>query len=99
MTRLELESIWIKLHFKINFSFWKSIFDIILVIGGYDGKNALNSVERFDPREGINCTQVKSMKLERHFAAAAEHKGLIYVTGGRNGDHEIDAVEMFGFFN
>lgn len=69
------------------------------MIGGY-GKNFLNSVERFDPREGNKCVQVKAMKEGRQKAAAAEHNGRIYVTCGWNGIDEeknLVTVEMSAF--
>ena len=76
----------------------KIIFDgNFLVIGGWGG-DKLNSVERFDPREGNKCVQVKEMKESRALAAAAEHSGLIYVTGGWNEYEYLNTVEMFAFF-
>ena len=54
-------------------------------------------MERFDPREGNKCVQVKAMKESRSRAAAAEHKGRIYVTGGLNLNY-LETVEMFAFF-
>ena len=68
------------------------------MIGGFDGKNNLNSVERFDPREGNNCVPMKAMKESRWWAAAAEHKGMIYVTGGWKWNDYLETVEMFAFF-
>ena len=62
----------------------------------------MKTVERFDPREGNKCVQVKEMKESRCYAAAAEHKGMIYVTGGYNGKNVLDTkleVEMFANYN
>lgn len=68
------------------------------MIGGYDYRGDLNSMERFDPREGNNCVQMKEMKESRSWAASAGHKGLIYVTGGMHGNNCLDTVEMFAIF-
>ena len=71
------------------------------MIGGWNGQNRSNSVERFDPREGKNCVPLKAMKESRFWAAAVEHKRLIYVAGGSNEEDylvKLDAVEMFAFF-
>ena len=73
-----------KIIFAKNFS----------LIGGYDGEDSLNSVERFDPRDANKCVQMKAMKESRLGAAAAEYKGLIYMTGGIGSND----VEMFAFF-
>ena len=68
------------------------------MIGGInDGGNYLNSMERFDPREGNRCVPMKAMKESRDGAAASEHKGLIYATGGLNTNGGSDTVEMFVF--
>ena len=68
------------------------------MFGGCGGENYLNSVERFDPREGNKCVHVKAMEESRYWAEAAEHKGMIYLTGGM--DRGVsDTVEMFAFFN
>ena len=69
-----------------------------LVIGGSDGINDLNSVERFDLREGNKCVPMKVMNKSRWWTAASEYKGRIYVTGGWNGNGDLDTVEMFAFF-
>ena len=69
------------------------------MIGGFDGKNYLNSVERLDPREGNKCVPIKAaMKERRYGALAAEHKGMIYVAGGWKWNDYFETVEMFAFF-
>lgn len=72
---------------------------MFVVIGGCgeDDEDYLNSVERFDPREGSKSVQVKNMKECRSYAAAAELNGFIYMTGGRN-EKRLDTVEMFAPF-
>ena len=68
------------------------------MIGGknVDGQNALNSMERFDPREGNKCVPMKAMKESRLWAAATVHKGLIYVTGGNCFVEKRERVRVFG---
>ena len=68
------------------------------MFGGWDGGNFFNSVERFDPRDGNKCVQLKEMKEGQYRATAAEYNGRIYVTG-KNGWKEDNTVEMFAFFN
>ena len=63
------------------------------MFGGYDGSN-LNSVERFDHREGNSSVLVKSMKERRGRASAAAHNEQIYVTGGYALGRGLDSVEM-----
>ena len=63
------------------------------MLGRSFGKT-LNTVERFDHREGNNSVLVKAMKEGRNRASAACHNGLIYVTGGY-ALGMLDTVEMF----
>ena len=59
----------------------------------------INTVEKFDTREGI-CHSLAPMKEVRR-SAAAEHNGKIYVvggTGGSDGRKILDTVEMFAFY-
>ena len=71
------------------------------MIGGWNrSDNYLKSMERIDLREGNKCVQLKEMKESRSGAAAAERKGMIYVTGGFNlYRKDLDSVEMFDFFS
>ena len=65
------------------------------MLGGGASGNYLNTVERFDHREGNNSVLVKAMKEGRGHASAACHNGLIYVTGGYALGRGLDSVEMF----
>ena len=65
------------------------------MFGGRAPGNYLNSVERFDQREGNNSVLVKAMKERRSHASAAAHNGQIYVTGGYAPGRGLDSVEMF----
>ena len=64
------------------------------MLGGCAFVNYLNTVERFDHREGNNSVLVKAMKEGRSRASAAGHNGQIYVTGGRALGKCLDTVEM-----
>ena len=70
------------------------------MFGGYASGNYLNSVERFDQREGNGSVLVKAMKEGRTRASAAGHNGLIYVTGGYafGRGNGLDTVEMLVVF-
>ena len=71
------------------------------MIGGWNWQGYLRAVDRFDPRAGNNCERKEPMKQSRYLAAAVEHDGRIYITGGRNGrrdnDTALNTVEMFVF--
>ena len=64
------------------------------MLGGFASGNYLNTVERFDQREGNNSVLVKAMKEGRSRASAAAHNGLIYVTGGCALGKVLDTFEM-----
>ena len=65
------------------------------MFGGRAPGNYLNSVERFDQREGNNSVLVKAMKERRGRASAAAHNEQIYVTGGNALEKRgLDTVEM-----
>ena len=70
------------------------------MLGGYASENYLNSVERFDQREGNNSVLVKPMKEGRSRASAAGHNGQIYVAGGNVNafGKSLDTVEMLVVF-
>lgn len=74
------------------------------MIGGNGSGNYLNSLERFDPRVGNKCELLNAMKESRFEAAASEHNGLIYVTGGytrsenRMNRRSLNTIEMFALF-
>ena len=67
------------------------------MLGGRAFGNYLNTVERFDQREGNNSVLVKPMKEGRSRASAAAHNGQIYVTGGY-AQGMLDTVEMLVVF-
>ena len=78
--------------------FLEQFLDISLVIGGWNYHGYLRAVDRFDPRAGNNCERKAPMKQSRYLAAAVEHDGRIYITGGknecRNSDSVSNTVEM-----
>eukprot|EP01026_Neomeris_dumetosa_P010739 TRINITY_DN13989_c0_g1_i2.p1 TRINITY_DN13989_c0_g1~~TRINITY_DN13989_c0_g1_i2.p1 ORF type:complete len:267 (-),score=42.15 TRINITY_DN13989_c0_g1_i2:122-922(-) len=64
----------------------------IYAVGGYDGKQYLNSVERFDPREGI-WEHCMDMSICRGGHGAVNYNNDIVVCGGFNGSQTMDLVE------
>ena len=69
---------------------------MILAIGGRDGDQYLNTVERFDPRVGT-WEHIAPMSNPKFAAGAAVLDGKIYVSGGSNGSDYLNTVEMFVF--
>ncbi|XP_046991984.1 kelch-like protein 10 [Schistocerca americana] len=68
--------------------------DKIYAIGGNDGRNRLNSVERYDP--SLNqWTMLHDMQCARSDAGAATLNDKIYVAGGFNGTEVLDSVEIY----
>ena len=68
----------------------------LLAIGGMDGSQYLNTVERYDPRVGI-WEYVAPMSNRKDGAGAAVLDGNIYVSGGSNEITDLNIVEMFVF--
>lgn len=52
----------------------------IYAIGGYDGHNRLNTVERYNPKTN-QWTIITPMNMQRSDASACTLKGKIYATG------------------
>lgn len=53
---------------------------LIYAIGGYDGHNRLNTVERYNPKTN-QWTVITPMNMQRSDASACVLKGKIYATG------------------
>merc|ERR1711976_845830 len=68
--------------------------DMIYCIGGYDGVNLLNSVERYDP-SAAQWTSVASMATRRSGAGVAVINDIIYVCGGYDGTTHLASVECY----
>ncbi|KAK4433376.1 hypothetical protein Salat_1099900 [Sesamum alatum] len=66
----------------------------IYVAGGYDGKDYLRSVERFDLRECV-WTRIGSMNTKRGCHSLVAFKEKIYALGGYDGDKMVSSVEVF----
>lgn len=56
---------------------------LIYAIGGYDGHNRLNTVERYNPKTN-QWTVISPMNMQRSDASACTLKGKIYATGKSN---------------
>lgn len=66
----------------------------LYVTGGWDGVEALESVERYDAKSNT-WTPLPSMTTPRHQHAMAVLEGKLYVFGGHDGYCELDSVEAF----
>lgn len=53
---------------------------LIYAIGGYDGHNRLNTVERYNPKTN-QWSVITPMNMQRSDASACTLKGKIYATG------------------
>ncbi|KAL0401138.1 UNVERIFIED_CONTAM: B2 protein [Sesamum latifolium] len=66
----------------------------IYVAGGYDGKDYLRSVERFDVREHA-WTRIGSMNTKRGCHSLVAFQEKMYALGGYDGDKMVSSVEVF----
>lgn len=66
----------------------------IYVMGGYDGTNQLNTVERYDV-ETDSWSYTASMRHRRSALGVTAHHQRIYVLGGYDGNTFLDSVECF----
>jgi hypothetical protein len=67
--------------------------DTIYAIGGFDGNNVLNSVEKLKPG-ATSWTPVASMSENRRDMAVTVDNGKIYVCGGFNGEKDLATCEL-----
>ncbi|KAB1258566.1 Kelch-like protein 12 [Camelus dromedarius] len=63
-------------------------------LGGYDGLNILNSVEKYDPHTG-HWTNITPMATKRSGAGVALLNDHIYVVGGFDGTAHLSSVEAY----
>ena len=68
--------------------------DYLYAIGGSDGANPLNSVERYDPITSA-WNFVAPMSTSRKHLGAAVLDGYIYAVGGRDDTTELNTVERY----
>ena len=66
--------------------------DSIYVMGGNDGENYLNTVERYLDGDWV---YVASMNMKRSSSAAVACGGYIYVCGGYDGVERVNTVERY----
>merc|ERR1719419_2160589 len=66
----------------------------IFVMGGYDGTNQLNTVERYDV-ETDTWSFAASMRHRRSALGVTALHGRIYVLGGYDGETFLDSVECY----
>merc|ERR1712113_1301230 len=62
--------------------------------GGHDGKQALRSAERYDPKKG-EWEVLPPMHTPRSDPGISCMDGCIYACGGHNGKHALSSVERF----
>lgn len=67
---------------------------LLFAIGGFDGKQRLNSVECYHP-ENDEWTMVSPMKCSRSGAGVASLGQYIYVIGGYDGNSQLNSVEKY----
>lgn len=65
--------------------------DLIYAMGGHNGAQRLNTVEKYDYRTN-QWTQSAPMNLARSDASAATYNNRIYIAGGLN---EVELLEFF----
>jgi len=70
----------------------------IYSFGGFDGTNALSSVEEYDPASD-DWMSVTSMHTRRQACGAAALGDFIYVAGGFNGHQQLQSAEKFDPIN
>ncbi|KAL7107568.1 hypothetical protein ACP275_06G063000 [Erythranthe tilingii] len=66
---------------------------VLYVAGGYNGRDYLRSVERFDPREHA-WTRLGSMNVKRGCHSLVAFKERLYALGGYNGDTMVSTVDV-----
>jgi len=78
-----------------NTIFYCNFFSLgsIYAIGGYNS-SWLNTVERFDPREG-RWYSIHPMKSPRSSAGTSALGNCLYVVGGFNGQRNLNSTECF----
>ena len=68
--------------------------DLVLIIGGHDGKQALTSCEVFDAASRVFLLLKDNLRSPRCFASAAVAKDKIYVIGGHDGKGRLNSCEV-----
>lgn len=66
----------------------------VYAMGGYDGRDQLNSVEKYDV-ESDSWSSVAPMAHRRSALGVTVHQGKIYVLGGYDGNTFLDSVECY----
>ncbi|OCT90403.1 hypothetical protein XELAEV_18019015mg [Xenopus laevis] len=66
----------------------------VFAMGGYNGTDQLNSVERYDVEKDV-WSFVAPMRHRRSALGVTVHQGKIYVLGGYDGSTFIDSVECY----
>ena len=69
-------------------------YQILCVIGGWDGQTVVQSVEWYDPDLG-QWQQGPSLYQPRKRLGVASHNGKVYAIGGHDGKQALNSVEVF----
>jgi N-acetylneuraminic acid mutarotase len=69
--------------------------DSVYAVGGHDGQNYLNTVERYDIKRGKWFNDVANMRYERSSIGVVTLDGYIYAIGGQLGNVALDKVERY----
>jgi hypothetical protein len=68
----------------------------VLVVGGFDNKTDLTSVELFDPTSGAWSSPSAALSTPRNLATATTLKsGKVIIAGGFDGNKPLGSVEIF----
>ena len=67
--------------------------DCMYAVGGHDGNNYLNSVERFDPKTSQWGTIIAPTSTCRTSVGVAVLKKMLYAVGGQDGVSCLSVVE------
>ncbi|KAJ3616884.1 hypothetical protein MTP99_009145, partial [Tenebrio molitor] len=68
--------------------------NLLYAVGGQDGVQCLNHVERYDPKEN-KWTKVAPMTTRRLGVAVAVLGGYLYAIGGSDGQSPLNTVERY----
>lgn len=77
-----------------QFHFMFSAENFLYAVGGQDGVQCLNHVERYDPKEN-KWAKVAAMTTRRLGVAVAVLGGYLYAIGGSDGQCPLNTVERY----
>ncbi|KAL4311414.1 hypothetical protein GQ457_01G036720 [Hibiscus cannabinus] len=81
-------NLWYGIMTQLNHTILEAIKDRMFVAGGGNGVECSSNVEMFDPNIG-KWISIQSLLHKISALAAAEINGILYVSGGYNGDNYL----------